>query len=343
VPAQPAGPELCDGLDNDCDGVPDDGFNLDVPCSSMGKCPQARACSTDGKSSGCVDDPRLFSDENCDGIDNDCDGLVDRVAEGGVLRSVCECQDRPLPIGKVVDASIPNNQNLCAPTVCTGDKPRGLLVDGHCYPACLRTDSDSDGDGWGWENGATCLVETSMRGMAAPPCDSLPLGLAMTYCLNCNVTDALPYAMCQSVPQFDLRAFGRGELWLKVDYTYNAAGPAQAPINLWFTTSIGRKHLPLVRMGDLPGHYEVLLRADDACFTPSTAFGSACTGIARDAVRCGHCGSDEVCGALTQCGGYDLSQAWLQVAAEFCARNSGQHKGTVTVHHADLVEQNCQP
>jgi hypothetical protein len=340
VPVQSAGTELCDGIDNDCDGVVDDGFNLDTPCDSIGRCPQTRVCGAGGTSSLCADDERLFSAEHCDGIDNDCDGLVDRIADSGSLRSVCECRERTLTIGTAANASIEGNLNLCEPTGCAGDKPRGLLVDGRCYPGCQRANSDPDGDGWGFENGVSCLVETSPRGLSAAPCDGIPLGLTLTYCLSCSVSDDLPYALCQSVPRFDLRAFGRGELWLRVDYTYAATGPAKVPVNLWFHAGEDRrKHLPLVRLGDLPGRHQTLLRVQESCFTASAAFGSDCP---ESGERCAHCGGNEVCGAITECGDYDLSQAWLQVAAEFCERGSGQQRGTVTVHRVELVEPNCQ-
>lgn len=337
VSLQPAGPELCDGIDNDCNGVVDDGFDLDVPCNSIGKCPQSRVCSADGRSSTCVDDPRLFSKELCDGIDNDCDGLVDRVDEGGSLRSVCVCQEQTLVIGSATDASIRNNLNLCAGTQCGGDRPNGLLIDNTCYPVCQNSVPNGD---WGWENNASCIVATSARGSAALPCGGLPLGMAINYCLDCTGTTDLPFAMCQSVPRFDLTAFGRGQQWLKVDYTFNAAGPARAPVNFWFHAGGDgqRKHLPLVRIGDLPGQYQALLRVEDACFTASTAFGDNCPGQGE---QCAQCGDNEVCGAVADCGAYDLSQAWLQVAAEFCPPGSGLHSGSVTVTQVNAVEPNC--
>jgi hypothetical protein len=95
-----------------------------------------------------------------------------------------------------------------------------------------------------------------------------------------------------------------------------------------------------VRIGDVPGNYQALLRAEDACFTASAAFGSGCPGSGS---QCAHCGDKEVCGALVECGGYDLSQAWLQIAAEFCPRGSGQHNGTVVVNQVTIVDPNCQP
>jgi hypothetical protein len=50
---------------------------------------------------------------------------------------------------------------------------------------------------------------------------------------------------------------------------------------------------------------------------------------------------NEVCGAIAECGNYDLRQAWLQVAAEFCESGIGNQNGTITIHSVDLVEPNC--
>jgi hypothetical protein len=164
--------------------------------------------------------------------------------------------------------------------------------------------------------------------------------MSIGYCLNCSGTTNLPFAMCQSLPRYDLRAFGRGEVWLAVDYTFAAAGAARAPINLWFDGGDGRrKHLPLVSIGDPPGRDRRVVSVEDACFKASEVFGSACPGRGTE---CTHCNFDEVCGAVTECGAYDLSQAWLQVAAEFCEPEIGVQSGTVTVHQVELIEPNCE-
>jgi hypothetical protein len=150
----------------------------------------------------------------------------------------------------------------------------------------------------------------------------------------------LAYAMCETNSRFDLSAFATGEEWLKVDYTYLANGPARAPVNLWFHAGEDRrKHLPLVRVGDAPGRQERLLRVDDACFKPSEEFGSSCS---EQAEPCAHCGPNEACGAVAACGEYDLSNAWMQVAAEFCEPASGLLMGAVTLHKVQLVEPTCR-
>jgi RHS repeat-associated protein len=75
--AQPS-PEICDGLDNDCDGRADDGLNVGANCQAgEGAClVQGRIACENGQAV-CSARPAPPQPELCDRFDNDCDGLED--------------------------------------------------------------------------------------------------------------------------------------------------------------------------------------------------------------------------------------------------------------------------
>jgi MYXO-CTERM domain-containing protein len=81
-------PEVCDGLDNNCDGTTDDGTEAGTSCTSgLGACEAMGVleCSVTGAS--CSADPGLPGTELCgNGVDDDCNGMVD---EGFTIGASC--------------------------------------------------------------------------------------------------------------------------------------------------------------------------------------------------------------------------------------------------------------
>ncbi len=83
--------EICDGKDNNCDGKTDEGLTLEKTCgiSGVGNCVlgiESNYCE-DGEYTGWLDCNAIFpSLEICNGLDDDCNGLVD---EGGTLEQSC--------------------------------------------------------------------------------------------------------------------------------------------------------------------------------------------------------------------------------------------------------------
>jgi hypothetical protein len=90
VPDIPASPEICDNLDNDCDGVVD---RFLTSCG-LGQCAAEGSCTLGVDS--CV--PGAPGAEVCDGVDNDCDGElpfdeVDGDGDGALACADCDDDD----------------------------------------------------------------------------------------------------------------------------------------------------------------------------------------------------------------------------------------------------------
>ena len=125
--ANPGAGESCDGKDNDCDGVIDEGFDEDGD--------GFRTC---GASPDCDDsDPLVWpgAPELCNGADDDCDGVADNGATGDVDQdgdgfSACDgdCDD--------TDPAV----NPDALDICDG-------VDNNCDGLLADIEEDLDGDG----------------------------------------------------------------------------------------------------------------------------------------------------------------------------------------------------
>ena len=80
VVCEPTGRDeaLCDGFDDDCDGEADEDYQVDAACG-VGPCMERNRPSTcvDGVEERCQPGPPAITDETCDGVDDDCDTVLD--------------------------------------------------------------------------------------------------------------------------------------------------------------------------------------------------------------------------------------------------------------------------
>ncbi len=134
---RPSFAEVCNGVDDDLDGVIDNDFFVGAVCvRGQGTCQQAGVIQCDAAGGAvCSAEPDAPSLEVCNGVDNDCDGLVDE----DVLNACGGCGEVPEEVCDGVD----NN--------CDGEVDEGVAnACGACGEVpeeiCDGIDNDCDGE-----------------------------------------------------------------------------------------------------------------------------------------------------------------------------------------------------
>ena len=151
-------PESCDGLDNDCDRQVDEGTIANEACLATrancgGQVPGFIICDSSG-AQRCIPNESLFTvgDELCDGVDNDCDGLVDNLIGlnmscNGEIDQVCAYSRLSCTPGElgVLQAPTCNYEQVPAEVCdgldndCNGETDEMDLSQNSCVASCNRS------------------------------------------------------------------------------------------------------------------------------------------------------------------------------------------------------------
>ncbi len=145
-PCFASGPEVCDGIDNDCNGAIDDNLTTPSICLTKGACMGTTATCTGAGGWVCNynSDVEVDAQGNvvpqetrCDTKDNDCDGATDE----GQPNLGQVCHDNQLGVCQTSGHFICDPGNISGPAICDNANPGQTASP----ESCDNKDNDCDG------------------------------------------------------------------------------------------------------------------------------------------------------------------------------------------------------
>jgi MYXO-CTERM domain-containing protein len=173
APLEAASPEVCDGLDNDCDGVIDD----DHPCGTGAVCVNGSCTSgCGGAEFGC--DPGLACDDGqC--VDSACVGMhcdAGKVCQQG--RCLAACDDVVCPLGQLCRSGV--CKDPCAAVSC---KAGSVCREGACLESCQCSGCKA---GLSCDGSTGSCVDPGCEGKVCPAGSACSQGACVDACQNAH-------------------------------------------------------------------------------------------------------------------------------------------------------------
>jgi MYXO-CTERM domain-containing protein len=205
-----ASPEVCDGLDNDCNGVVDD----DMPCGQDGVCVRGvctHACG--GAEFGCLDG---FACDEGECVEPECVGV--RCQAGTSCQKgqcVAPCEGVSCPLGQLCRAGV--CKDPCAAVSC---KPGSVCREGACLEPCTCAGCAS---GLACDTQSGKCVQAGCEGKQCAPGSACVQGSCVDACRDAHCPRA---ASCQNGQCGDTQSVKRPD---PADASVGTLIPARTP------------------------------------------------------------------------------------------------------------------